>query len=241
MKFPQIRMLLYYLIGLAVMGVTAWLMSGAFPVGPALVSIHWFVALLPAILLSILAGVIFFKTPDGDLEHIEHSFRNRCLYRVCYLLNAAASGLAVGVLLSKQGVALTPDLYAALIPALVLGVALCILYFIPGKIWHKIICILFVVLSVALIIAGFVYWIKISAPMGCVAVFSGLFFLLFPVGTYLAAEHSDPWYCYLAITGFGAFVVILLVVIFILSEGEILDGLDLDLNFGGGKSKKNKP
>ncbi len=52
-------------------------------------------------------------------------------------------------------------------------------------------------------------------------------------------NHSErPVFRDLSFGSFGTFVILIVVVIFILSEGEILDGLDFDFGGGNGKHKK---
>jgi hypothetical protein len=79
--------------------------------------------------------------------------------------------------------------------------------------------------------------------MGCVLLFSALFLLPLPIGIAKAVDWPPDRFRYLSFAGFGAFFLILLVAAIVLSEGEILDGLDFDI--GGGESagtkKKNKP
>lgn len=240
MRYPQLRMLLYYIIGLLTMGLSAWLMSGTFPIGPALVRIHWFVALIPSIMLSILSTLICFAA-EGFIGSYWLSFKMRHkLYRVSYLLNAIASGLAVGAFLAEKGMLPTTDLLLALMPAAALGILLCIVFFMPGKSWHKFSSIIFLLLAVALVIAGIVVWIRTSALAGCTVVFSGLFFLLFPAGVHYATRNPKEWYRYLCYTGFGAFLIIIAAVVIILSEGDILDNLDFDFSLGEGRSKKKR-
>lgn len=240
MRISKLRMLLYYLLGLFIMGVTAWLISAVFPLGALLRRVHWFFALLPAILVCVVAIVLCCRAADEDHAHAVSGSTRRMLYRVCYLLNATASGLAVGVVLAQKQFSLSDDLLLALIPAVLLGLGLYLLMLIPHQIWRKVVAIVFVLLAVVLVAGGIGLWITESAVQGCTVVFSGLFFLLFPVGTYHAAKHPDQWLRYLAYTGFGAFAVIFLAVMFILSEGEILDGLDFDFDFGGRGSKKKR-
>lgn len=241
MKNPQTRMLLYYFAGVFIMGLTAWLVSAALPLGELIRNTHWFVALLPAILVCVAAIVLCARAGSKDPERMLYSSTRRTFYCICYLLNAVASGLAVGVLVSQKGVLLTADLLLSLIPAIALGLLLFLLLLIPNRAWRKTVSIVFVVLSIVLVIVSLRIWLHYSDARGCAVVFSVLFFLLFPVGMYHVAKNPEGWHKYLAYTGFGAFAVILFVVIFILSEGEILDGLDFDLGSGGGNSKKKQP
>lgn len=130
-------------------------------------------------------------------------------------------------------------LFWVLLPAVALGLILFPLFLVGQKRWRKVVSIVFVVLSLVLVILSLLRWLHDSDIRGCIVLFSVLFFLLFPVGMYHAAKNPDNWLKYLAFTGFGTFAVIFFVVLVILSDGSILDGLDgIDLDFGSGKSKK---
>ena len=240
MKNPQVRMLAYYLLGLVAMGVSVWVLASVRPVGRLLGSVHWLVALLPAILVCVIAIVLYSRAAVDDPVRMLYSDTRRALYRICYALNAVASGFAVGAMMAQKGMQLTADLLPSLIPAVVLGLTLFLLFCVKDIRWRKVVSIVFVVLSLVLVILSLLRWLHDSDIRGCIVLFSVLFFLLFPVGMYHAAKNPDNWLKYLAFTGFGAFAVIFFVVLVILSDGSILDGLDgVDLDFGsGGKSKK---
>lgn len=236
----QICMLLHYLLGLFIMGLTTWLVSEVLPFHELIRNTHWFVALLPAIVVCAVAIILCCRAGTKNPDRMVSVSAQRMLYRICYLLNAVASGLAVGVLTTEKGMLLTADFLLSLLPAIALGLLLFLLLLVPNRTWRKAVSIVFVVLSIALVIVSLRLWLHYSDAKGCTALFSVLFFLLFPVGMYYAVKDPGCWHKYLAYTGFGAFALILFVVIFILSEGEILDGLDFDIGGGGGSSKKKQ-
>ena len=134
------------------------------------------------------------------------------------------------LLVIQKGVLLSAELLVSLVPAVALGIVLFLLFLIPSWTWRKIISITFTILSLVLVIVSLWVWARNSDARGCAAAFSLLFFLLFPRGMYCAANRPKRWLRHLAYTGFGAFAVILFVVILFLSEGEGLDSLEFDLD-----------
>ena len=99
------------------------------------------------------------------------------------------------------------------------------------------------VLAIVLVILGIVLWILKSMPFGCAFLFSGLFILPLPLAMCDVSEEWAECCHHLSYSGFGAFVLVLTVAAFILSDGDILDGLDLSLDgpdFGSSGRKKGK-
>lgn len=229
MKNPQFRLLPFLYLGLLTMSVLAWLLSQLYRLIPGLAGIHWLAQLIPAICLMI-GAIVCHKKAKGRTPG----------YLLSYLVNAAGSGCAIGALLGVAAVIPPAELLAALLPAAGLGTLVCLLLLIPGKGWRSFVILAFVILGLALIGVGIYVWICRDSLAGCTMVFSGLFYLPFPVGCSAAREKPERKYRYLSFTGFGAFILIATVVAFILSEGEILNGLDLDLGTGGKKKKAGK-
>ena len=226
MKHPQLKLFPCYLIGLLVMAVSAWLVSLLYGQVTFLSQLHWIVQLLPPLALMIVA-LVALPVSKG------HTGGNL----FSYFLNAAASGWAIGVLLGVVTVVPPPEILTAMIPAVLLGLALVLFGRCSSKAWRIASVVIFSLLGLALIGVGIYVWCAHSPLIGCSFVFSGLYYLPLPLGYAEAVSNPEKMYRYLAYTGFGAFVLIFFVVLFILSEGEILDGLD----FGGegGKKKKN--
>ena len=78
-------------------------------------------------------------------------------------------------------------------------------------------------------------------PMGCCFLFSGLFILPFPLAVATLQEDSRQRFRYLSFSGFGTFALVIIVAAFILSDGDILDGLDgFDFSDIGSGKKKGK-
>ena len=209
-------------LGLLLMGTVAWLVSAMLQVFPAILEIHWLVLLIPAVLCSV--GAL--------IAHLCAKGRTG-IYLLSYGINAIGSGCAVGVLMGVKGMISTLILVQSLLPALLLGI-LCWAFLAFIDYYPGIVTLLFVVLSVILLIVGFVIWVKVMPLVGCTMVFSALFVLLFPVFVNVALDDARDTFRYLSFSGFTAFIAILFAVIIILSEGQALDGLDGFDGLGGG-------
>ena len=225
MKHPQFKMLLYFLCGLLAMALTAWLLAGPLALG------HATAGILLAVVFLVAAIFIEFAAQGIILKESFSFPAKRRLFRVSYLLNAVASGCAVSSVLMDKQIAVNEELFLALLPAAVLAILFSLLA-------DKTFSIVFTVLAIALCVGAICFWIFISATMGCMALFSGLYLLLFPIGLRHAVRAPKEWSRYLSYTGFGAFFVIFIAALLILSDGEALDGVDLD--FGHSRRKKKR-
>lgn len=229
MKHPQMKLFPCYLAGLLVMALSAWLVSMLYGQAVFLAQLHWIAQMLPPLVLMIAALVVLPAAKGRTGGNL-----------LSYFLNASASGWAIGVVLGVASIIPPPEVLVAMVPAALLGLALAFLSRSSSKAWRIATVVTFSLLGLALIGVGIYVWCVHQPLMGCAFVFSGLYYLPLPLGYIKAASNPEKMYRCLAYTGFGAFILIFLVVMFILSEGEILDGLDLD--FGGeGAKKKKKP
>lgn len=233
MKNPTYPMPICFSLGLLLMGAVAWLVSAMLQVVAGLVELHWLILLIPAVLCS--AGAL--------IAHLRSKEKNWA-YLLSYGLNALGSGWAVGVLMGVKGILPAATLVLSLLPALLLGI-LCWIVLATIDHWPAILTLIFVVLSVALLIAGIVVWARSVPLVGCTMVFSALFLIPYPIAVNIAMDTAYETYRYLSFSGFGAFLLIFLVVLFVLTEGEILEGLDggFDFDVGGsspGRRKRNR-
>lgn len=224
MKQPQWNLLPFLLSGLLVMAVSSWLV---FLVSPS-ISFSPYILLIIALFFMI-GAVICHKVTKGRTPG----------YIISYFLNAFGSGCALGALLETKSIFPAPELILVLLPAAAMGIVMCLLLSVFADSRRPAITAISCLLTLALIGIGIYIWICKSPAVGCALLFSGLFFLPFPVGCSSALEKPEQKYRYLSFSGFGAFILIALVVIAILSEGEILDAFDLDFS-GFGKSKKTR-
>lgn len=224
MKNPTYPMPIFYGLGLALMGAVAWLVSILLQEAPVLAGLHWAVLLIPAGIFSVCALI---AVPWSKL--------------LSYGLNAIGSGWAVGVLMGVKAILPTTTLMVALLPALVIGI-LCWIVLATVDHWPGILTLLFVLLSVALLIFGIVIWVRHMPLVGCTMVFSALFLLPYCIAVNAAMDNPKETFSYLSISGFGAFIVILIAVLIVLSEGDGLEGLfdGLDISGGEGISRRKR-
>ncbi len=225
MKKPQYKMLLYYVVALLIMGIAAYVTPLLYGCKPAWAQLPWGTKLLLGVGLML-----------GALAVHLLSRKKALAYLLSYFLNAMASGWIVGTLMYEKQMIPAPELFAAFIPAILFGILTCMLFSMSENKRTTVISIVVLVSGILLLLAGIAVWIWVAPLIGCVFVFSALYLLPFPIGVGCAQETPDEAFRYLSLTGFGAFALILLVAIFILSEGDGLDGLDL----GGGEGKKRK-
>lgn len=228
MKNPTYPMPIFYSLGLLLMGAVAWLVSAMLQMVPTLAGLHWGILLVPALLVSVGALIITLRAKERT---------GRLL--LSYGLNAVGSGWAVGVLMGVKGILPAIPLVQGMLPALVLGILFWFLLAVIDH-WPGIQTLLFVLLSVALLILGIVVWTRYAPLVGCSMVFSALFLLPYPIAVNAAMDNTEEMFSYLSLSGFGAFVLILIAVLFVLSEGEILDGLDFDVGGGEGIGRRKR-
>lgn len=226
MKDPTYPMPIFYSLGLTLMGAVAWLVSILLQGAPVLAGLHWAVLLIPAGIFSVCALI---AVPWSKL--------------LSYGLNAIGSGWAVGVLMGVKAILPTTALMVALLPALVIGI-LCWIVLAAIDYWPGILTLIFVLLSVALLILGIVIWVRHVPLVGCAMVFSALFLLPYCIAVNAAMDHPREMLSYLSISGFGAFIVILIAVLIVLSEGDgmeaLFDGLDISGGEGISRKKRNR-
>lgn len=225
MNRVSLKMLPRYLLGLTILAVSSWLAALVFLAKPGLRNSHWFLQLLPAFSCMVVALI----------AHCLAKGR-KGLYLFSYLINAVASGCAVGAVLGKAALPPSAGLPAAMLPAAAIGIAVCLLLAVPKPFLRRLACIGGAVAALAVIGAGVYFWACRDTLTGCALVFSGLFLMPFPVGCNAMLDKPAHRYRYLSFTGFGAFIAIAFVAALYLSEGEILDGLD----FGGDSGSERK-
>lgn len=223
MKNETMKLFPAYLCGLALMAAVTWLLT------PLVADLHWIWVILSALLLCLGAVVC----------HVKSKHRT-ALYIIGYLLNAIGSGVAAATLYAQMewsAEIMTP--LPALAPAAVMGLLLCLGYFGQGKLWRKIWGLGMLLLALALIVLSVIVWINWQPVVGSMGFFSSICLLFFMMACLGTLDASREKWRYLSFSGFWAFAVIAVVVVLILSEGEILDGLDFDFS-GGGESGKTK-
>lgn len=220
------------LIGLSVFGLCSRLTASVYlQVSWLQDTVWWIHLILPLVLMG--GALALHLTAKGRPAG----------YLLSYLCNAIGSGCLLGAIYGLRDYIPTAALASALIPAIVLCAAACLMPRLPGERIREITGFILLALAIALVILGIVLWICKSMPFGCAFLFSGLFILPLPLAMFDVGEEWGECCHHLSYSGFGAFILVLSVAAFILSDGDILDGLDLSLDgpeFGGSGHKKGK-
>ncbi len=159
-------------------------------------------------------------------------------YLISFLLNSVGSGLSVSALfVAKQ---LREEFLTRLLAALP-ATGILFLVYLMLQIFHKtkkVTVTIACLLNAALTIGLMVLWIAHGYPSFSFAFFCSLvsFFYLCVFGVTVNHEERSLLRD-VSFGSFGSFIILTVVVVFILSEGEILDGLDAP-DLGGRKKKK---
>ena len=154
------------------------------------------------------------------------------LYTISIVLNSIANGCSLSALYLVNGIELDiPYLLLALLPAVGVMMLTCFLF---QKFSKKISLVTACVLNLLIILLDITFWIINGNIFFSFCFFSTLiaFFYLCAFGITVGHDErlvlSD-----ISFACFGSFIILTVVVIFILSEGDLLDGIDLS-----GESKK---
>ncbi len=170
-----------------------------------------------------------------------HIFADKCkiLYILSFALNTVGSGFAVSAYYLEKGYNVIPEtlFLPMLIPSLVSLLSyLFVRIFSRGK---KIVLAVSTVLTVAMLIAFAVLWIKNGYEFYSFVFFNTVFTLFYVVVDAVTIGDFDRLVTRdISFGSFGIFFAVAIVVLFILSEGDIFDGV-LDFgSIGDGKGKK---
>ena len=167
--------------------------------------------------------------------------KRKWTYTVSFLMNSVANGFSVSTYYSAKNIDLSIEgVLLAVIPAV--GILLLVYLMLQTfnktkKVTVTVACILNGALTVALTVLWIIYgWLIFSFGFFCSLI---SFFYLCVFG--ITVNHDERSVLRdISFGSFGSFIIITVVVIFILSEGEILEGFD-GLDFGGsGKNSKKK-
>lgn len=223
MNTTNIKLYPVYLMGLVLMTATVWLLA------PVAGAVHWAWGVLGALVLCPLAVLCHATAKKRTAPYITG-----------YFMNAVGSGCAIAILYAQMAWDVSIHLLTVgLIPVAVLGLLLCLGQLMCGKLWHKIWGVMILLLSVSVLILSVVVWVKWNRVVGSYCFFGSICLLFFLMACMFALDRDAGKWRYLSFSGFWAFAVIAVVVVVILSEGDILDGLDFgDISFK--KKKKVK-
>lgn len=208
-----------FCLGLLVMLAVGCVVSAAFGTVPALRKLHWGVWLALTVLFPILALILY-----GKGEQI------RSLYLLSYFTNAVGAGIAFGIALGFLEVPVLAPVVSMLLVSMAFPAGLaglmCLVCMVCRR--DRIVTITFVFLGIAAVICSFLFLVKWNPLIAFGASFGLLFFLAFPIAC--GKTLSKPWGAveYLALSGFGAYLIVLVGAVCVLLEdgpGELFEGL----------------
>lgn len=165
-------------------------------------------------------------------------------YLVSFLLNSIGSGFSLSAVYIKNGYEIKiTDMLLAIIPSAVMLLVICLVLQLFGKA-KKAAVTLACIADVVLIVIYIIRWItKDNDVFDSFAFFSLLitFFYLCVFG--FAVNHEKrKTLRFISFGSFGAFIAVAFVAAFIVSEGEVLDGIEVlaDTDTGVKKGRKKK-
>lgn len=204
-----------FVLGLLVMWMAGSGVMLLLAARPSLLDVHWGVWLAVTLLFSVLALVAHIKAKNF-----------RALYLLSYVLNTLGAGCTFGIVMSYLELEATWPLLLALLlsmlPAVGMMLVVCLVYSFLRR--DRITAIVFTILGLVAVVAG-------ALTLGLGAAFAFLFFLPMPLAC--AKVLGKPWNVdrYLSFSGFGAYLVVMVAAIVILTEAD-LDGI-FDILFDG--------
>ena len=160
-------------------------------------------------------------------------------YLISFIINSVASGFVASAYYLENKIVL--DIYNLLIGAIPAAVIICLVYLMLQNFnkTKKVTITVAAIINAVITITAIVFWIMHGNVVFSFGFFCSLisFFYLCVFGITI---NNDERLVFRDISfgSFGSFIIISVVVIFILSEGEILDGLDVGGGDGSKKSKK---
>lgn len=166
--------------------------------------------------------------------------KSKLFYALSFLVNSVANGFSVSAYYVSKSIAVSVSemLKASLLPVLILFLVYLIVQLFPKS--KKVVCISAVIVCCVALVTLLVFWIR----QGGVLFSFGFFAVLLSVFSLcvmgVTASNRRNVLRDISFGSFGAFVMISIVVLFILSEGEILEGFDVSGMDDGKNKSKNK-
>lgn len=198
-----------FLLGLLVMLAVGCGVGAVLGTHPALRRLHWGVYLALTVLFPILALIL-----HGKAEHI------RSLYLLSYLTNAIGGGCAFGIALGFLEIPFYAPVFGMLLMSMAFPAALALVQCLVSSVCRRdrSVAIVFTILGIAALICYFVFLAKWNPLVAFGACFGFLFYLAFPIGCGKALK--EPWNAveHLSLSGFGAYLIVLVGAIVILAE-----------------------
>lgn len=160
-------------------------------------------------------------------------------YLASFIINSVASGFIVSAYYLKNQTVL--NIYELLIGAIPAAAIVFLVYLMLQSFnkTKKVTITVAVIINAILTISAMFFWIMHGNVVFSFGFFCSLisFFYLCVFGITINHDERSVFRD-ISFGSFGSLIIISVVVIFILSEGEILDGLDIGGGDGGKKSKK---
>lgn len=150
-------------------------------------------------------------------------------------LNAVIGGIAASAYYSIKTVTPYSPIYLVLFLAALMLVNYGIMCIINNKRNFAIINLVFTVL---LLIFLCIKWIKGDLSLGSSLVFLCVIYLCFSIALYLVIMINQEWFNIIPLASLLMFGGILLVVLIVITEGEVLDGIEIDLSTGSKKKSR---
>ena len=216
MRTKHWKLLPGFILGLLVMQAVGWGVAAAFGTFAGLRKLHWAIWLLLSLALPITALVVLGRAKGGRVP---------VWYGVSYLFSVLGAGCAWGICLAFLEVPLAfgDMLTSAVLPAL-MAVVMCLLF----TLWRRtrFIAIGFTLLTAAAIFGCLIFG-EGNGMLALGGIFGFLFFASMPIscGKVLCGED---WRERMAISGFGAYLIVALgVMVILLEDGPdgIIEGL----------------
>lgn len=172
--------------------------------------------------------------------------KHKILYLLSYILNTVGSGFAASAYYLEKNHSVVPEslFLPMLIPATVSLVTYLLVRLFPNA--KKFVLTIATIGTIAMLIAFAVLWIRKGYEFYSFAFFNTVFTLFYVVtDAVTVGEYDRNVIRDISFGSFGIFLIIAMVVLFIITEGELFEGLfegvlDFGTSDGTRKSKKHK-
>lgn len=159
-------------------------------------------------------------------------------YLASFIINSLASGFVVSAYYLKAEIVL--DVYSMIVGAIPAAAIVFVTFLILQSFskTKKVTVTVAVILNIILTVTEMVLWIRHGDVVFSFGFFCSLISFFYLCVYAVTINHDErSVFRDVSFGGFGAFIIIAVVVLFILSEGEILEGMDVG---GGDTAKKSK-
>ena len=164
----------------------------------------------------------------------------RTCYALSFLVNSVANGFSLSAYYidSENSLNVTEMLKASVLPVALLFVVFLLIKLFPEI--KKYICISGVVIGCIMLVAFIVLSVKQGGVIFSFGFFATLLSLFYYCIMGVTANNNRDGLRDISFGSFAAFIIISIVVLFIISDGEILEAFDISGGESSQKSKKNK-